>query len=73
MKEYGNYDAIGLAYLVQSKEVSPLELLDAAINRVEAFDSDINAVITEMYDLARRSIADGLPEGPRSCQCFKWA
>ena len=64
MREYGNYDATGLADLVLSKEVSPLELLDAAINRVEAFDSDINAVITEMYDLARRSIADGLPEGP---------
>jgi amidase len=35
-KEYGNYDAVGLAELVRKKEVSAQELLDEAIARSNA-------------------------------------
>ena len=34
-KEYGNYDAVGLAELVRKKQVSPRELLDEAIARTQ--------------------------------------
>ena len=35
MKEYTQYDAIGLAELVAKKEVSPKELMDEALSRAE--------------------------------------
>ena len=62
--EYEKYDAMGLAELVRQKQVTPQELLDAAIERIEARDPSINAVVTRMYDQARAAIAAGLPAGP---------
>ena len=63
-KEYENYDAKGLAELVAKGEVTPDEVLEAAIERVEARNPAINAVVCTMYDEARQAIADGLPAGP---------
>jgi len=62
--EYEKYDALGLADLVKRKEVTPGELLDAAIERVEARNPAINAVTMKLYDYGRKAIADGLPDGP---------
>ncbi len=62
--EYEQYDALGLADLVRRKEVAPDELLDAAIERVEARNPAINAVTMKLYDYGRKAIADGLPDGP---------
>jgi len=62
--EYERYDALGLADLVRRRQVTPQELLDAAMARVEARDGAINAVVTRMYDAARAAIAAGLPAGP---------
>jgi|Deesub1362A_J573_1020465.scaffolds.fasta_scaffold03532_6 Asp-tRNA(Asn)/Glu-tRNA(Gln) amidotransferase A subunit family amidase len=62
--EYLKYDGLGLADLVRRKEVSPQELLDAAIARIEAINPKINAVVTKMYDEARKTISKGLPDGP---------
>ena len=62
--DYERHDAIGLAELVRQKEVSPSELLDAAIDRVELRNGAVNAVIMTLYDYARKSIKDGLPDGP---------
>ncbi|MFZ5734056.1 MAG: amidase [Pseudomonadota bacterium] len=64
MKDYGNYDGLGLATLVKKGEVSATELLDEAIARTEAVDPKINAVVVRHYDYARQQIANGLPEGP---------
>ncbi len=64
MKEYGNYDAVGLAALVRSKQVSARELLDEAIARTEKIDPQINAVVVRHYDFARQQIDRGLPQGP---------
>jgi len=58
------YDALGLADLVRRKAVSPLDLLDAAIERVEARNPAVNAVVMPLYDYGRKAIADGLPDGP---------
>ena len=63
-KEYGNYDAVGLAELVRRKQVTPNELLDEAIARTAKVDPEINAVVVRHYDFAQRQIDKGLPDGP---------
>ncbi len=62
--DYEHYDALGLAELVRGGAVTPLDLLDAAIERVEARNPAVNAVVMRLYDYGRQAIADGLPEGP---------
>ncbi len=63
-KEYSAYDAVGLAELVRSKQVSPGELLDEAVARTDRIDPAINAVVVRHDDYARRQIESGLPDGP---------
>ncbi len=63
-KEYDSYDACGLAELIGNGEVSPFEVLEAAIDRIETLNPKLNAVITKMYDEAKNALQQGLPEGP---------
>jgi amidase len=63
-KEYGSFDAVGLADLVRKKQVGASELLDEAIARTARVDGDINAVVVKHYDYAKRQIDQGLPDGP---------
>jgi len=63
-KEFGNHDAVGLAELVRSKQVSPAELLDEAVARTAKVDPTINAVVVKHEDYARKQIENGLPSGP---------
>src|ERR1700726_2276769 len=63
-KEYGSYDAVGLADLVRNKEVSARELLDEAVARTAKVDPQINAVVVKHYDYAERQIEKALPDGP---------
>lgn len=63
-KEYGNYDGLGLAGLVRSKQVSATELLDEALARMDSIDPQINAVVVKHEDYARKQIENGLPDGP---------
>ena len=65
-KEYGEYDAVGLAELVRKKEVTARELLDEAIARTAKVNPQINAVVVKHYDYAERQIERGLPDGPFS-------
>lgn len=62
--EYERYDGLGLAGLVQARHVTPDELLEAAIARVEARNPLVNAVTMRLDDHGRRAIAAGLPDGP---------
>ena len=62
--DYERYDALGLADLVRRKAVSPDDLLEAAIERVEARNAAVNAVVMPLYDYGRKAIEDGLPDGP---------
>jgi amidase len=57
-------DATDQAQLVASGEVTPLELLDAAIERIEHGNPAINAVTIEWFERARATAAAGLPVGP---------
>jgi len=56
-------DATGLAELVSKKEVKPIELVEAAIARIERLNPKLNAVITPMYELAREAASGELPQG----------
>ncbi|MCX2181946.1 amidase [Streptomyces sp. SKN60] len=58
--EYRRYDAVGLADLVARREVSPGELLDVAVERAEAVNGRLNAIVTPMYDLARERVTGEL-------------
>ncbi|MFZ1469852.1 MAG: amidase family protein [Paracoccaceae bacterium] len=62
--DLGEKDATALAALVASGEVTPTELLDAALAAVEARNPAINAVVLMQEGVARKAIADGLPRGP---------
>ena len=66
LKDYANYDAIGLAQLVKKKDISASELLDTAIAHAEKENPAINAIITKLYEFGHEQIAQGLPDGPFS-------
>ena len=61
---YSEKDGLGLAELVHQGEVTPLELVEEAIRRIETLNPQLNAVIHNMYDQARAAAQSGLPEGP---------
>ena len=66
MRQLTDYDALGLAELVATGEVSAEELLDSAIERTEQVNAQINAVVTPMYEQARQQVAASLASGPFS-------
>ncbi|HLL28882.1 MAG TPA: amidase family protein [Xanthobacteraceae bacterium] len=51
--DYSDYDGVGLAELVRKKKVKPVELVEAAIERIERHNSKLNAVVFKAYDSAR--------------------
>jgi amidase len=57
-------DATALAELVAKKAVTPLELAEAVIARIERLNPTLNAVITPMYDQARAAAKGKIPDGP---------
>ena len=58
-------DATGQAALVRTGEVSPRELVEAAIERIEAINPILNAVVTTTFDKALAAAdAPELPDGP---------
>jgi amidase len=52
---YASYDGMGLAELVRRGEVSAAELVEEAIARIERHNPTLNAVVFELYDLAREA------------------
>ena len=64
MDEIAFLDATAQADLVRREEVKPIELVDAAIERIERLNPTLNAVITPMYDEARSVAFGPLPDGP---------
>jgi amidase len=64
MDEFSSLDATALAGLVQERQVTPIELVDAAIERIERLNPNLNVVVTPMYEQARTAAIGKLPEGP---------
>ena len=62
--KYIEFDGLGLAELVRTKQVTPLELLEDAINQLHAVNPQINAIASTFFDEAKQAIRRGLPEGP---------
>jgi amidase len=63
---FSGIDAVGQAALVRGGKASSLELVDAAITRIEAANPQINAVVAEYFDKARKRAKGKLPAGPLS-------
>lgn len=63
-KEYAQYDGVGLAALVAERQVTPLELVDAAIDRIDRHNGALNAVVHKAADEARSVARGPLPDGP---------
>jgi amidase len=64
MDDYSDYDGLGLAELVKTRQVTPSELVEAAIERIERHNPALNAVVYKGYDDARKWAAGDLPDGP---------
>ena len=55
-EEYRKHDAVSLAELVKTKQVTPLELLETAIKRAEEINPKINAIVSKLYDLGKKQL-----------------
>jgi amidase len=62
--EYTTLDATALAALVAQRAISADELLQCAIEHIEARNPTLNALAQTFYDHARAQIAATLPAGP---------
>ncbi len=55
MRDYGEYDAVGLAELVRLGEVTPTELLEAAIARLDVTEPVLQAVHQRLDEMGREA------------------
>jgi amidase len=62
--DFAFLDGTAQAELVQQKEVKAMELVEAAIERIERLNPRLNAVVTPMYDQGRAEATGQLPDGP---------
>ena len=62
--ELATLDAMGQAALARAGEVTALELVDAAIERIEALNPSLNAVISTRFEAAREQARQPLPDSP---------
>ncbi len=63
-EEYRRHDATALAERVRKGELQAAEVLELAINRAEAVNPKINAIIYPSYELARKMAAAVTPDMP---------
>ncbi len=64
MDELAFLSATEQAELVRRGEVTPTELVDAYLERIERLDPELNAYVTVCADEARAAAAGDLPNGP---------
>jgi amidase len=64
MTDLADLDATATAAVIAAKEVSPAEVVGAAVERAERVNPQFNAIVHERYDKARAEAAGPLPEGP---------
>jgi len=62
--EFHKYDGVGLGELVRTNKVSPADLVEEAISRIEAQNPRLNAVNYKMYEQARKVAESDLPDEP---------
>ncbi len=59
-------DALAIADLVRSNEISAEEVLEITLARIAERNPALNAIVTPLYEEARAAVAQGLPDGPFS-------
>lgn len=64
MDDFAFLDAMAQAELVRKGQVTPKELVKAAIERLECLNPTLNLVVTPMYDLALEAAQRDLPQSP---------
>src|SRR5678815_4831423 len=63
MKDFSSHDALSLAELVRTRQMSARELVTASIENIEALNPKLNAVVHKMYDRALKE-AESPVDGP---------
>ncbi|NQW11934.1 MAG: amidase [Alphaproteobacteria bacterium] len=61
--EYADHDALSLASLIAGGDVTPEEVLEAAIARADVVNPHINAIVHRLDGAARGRVAADLPTG----------
>ena len=63
--ELAGEDAVGLADRIRRGDLSPVEAVQATIDRIERLDGDLNAVIHKQFeDALELAASPDLPDGP---------
>ncbi|MGH9799923.1 MAG: amidase family protein, partial [Blastocatellia bacterium] len=63
--ELTGYDAVGLAELIKKKQITPLELVEDVLKRIERVNPELNIVLTKNFDVekararAKQPLGDG--------------
>jgi amidase len=63
-EDYIAFDATGLADLVHRREITPQELAEASIERIEALNGRLNAVVERDFESARSAARAVAPAAP---------
>src|SRR4051794_23870082 len=61
---YDSLDGLGLAAAIRKGDVTALEVVDAAIRRIEAYNPQVNAVVATRFDAARHEAKAPAADGP---------
>jgi amidase len=62
--ELAAYDLSGTADLIRCGEIKPEEAIETAIERIERFNPQYNAVVTPMFDSAMDQLSKASPSAP---------
>ncbi len=62
--EYSDYDGLGLAELVRKGDVTPSQLAEAAIERIDRHNPSLNAIVYDAREEARTTASGDLHDGP---------
>jgi len=58
------FDAVGLAGAIRAGQLGGLEVLEAAVGRIEERNPVLNAVVATRLDAAFEEVRRGVPDGP---------
>jgi len=64
LSDLSSYDAVGLAELIRTKQITPREAIEDTIRKIEAINPKLNAVIYKTYDQARQRASEPMANGP---------
>jgi len=64
VSDLSSYDAVGLAGLIRSGQITSREVIEDTIRKIEATNPKLNAVIFKAYDRARQRASEPIGGGP---------